>query len=253
MPSVAPSIAPPSRSGTSNNPRSVIIIGAGPGGLAAALLCAQAGLQVKVIERLPRVGGRCSAIEAEGFRFDLGPTFFLYPRVLERIYKILGRDLQTEIPMKRLDPQYRVQFGTKGGQVDCTPDLERMAQQIARINPDDAKNVARFIADNRHKLERFRPALESPFLSWRDLLSWDLLKLLPILRPWASVDGELQRYFQDQRVRLAFSFQSKYLGMSPFNCPSLFSILSYLEYDFGVWHPIGGCSAVSEGMARLAE
>jgi phytoene desaturase len=67
------------------------------------------------------------------------------------------------------------------------------------------------------------------------------------------VDGELSRYFSDPRVRLAFTFQSKYLGMSPFNCPSLFSILSYLEYDFGVWHPIGGCSAVSERMARLAE
>jgi phytoene desaturase len=252
MPLVAPSMASP-LGRMADRPRSVNIIGAGPGGLAAALLCAQAGLKVKVIERLPRVGGRCSAIEAEGFRFDLGPTFFLYPRVLQRIYQMLGRDLMNEIPMKRLDPQYRVLFGTKGGHVDCTPDLKRMAEQIARINPEDAKNVSRFITDNRDKLERFRPALESPFLSWRDLFSWDLLKLLPILRPWASVDGELQRYFSDARTRLAFSFQSKYLGMSPFNCPSLFSILSYLEYDFGVWHPIGGCSAVSESMAKLAE
>lgn len=253
MPSVAPSIAPPNRSSSSDKKQTVNIIGAGPGGLAAALLCARAGLRVRVIERLPRVGGRCSAIESDGFRFDLGPTFFLYPRVLQRIYRMLGRDLMRDIPMKRLDPQYRVLFGTEGGQVDCTPDLERMAQQIATLNPEDAKNVARFIADNRDKLERFRPALESPFLSWKDLFSWDLIKLLPILRPWASVDGELQRYFRDPRTRLAFSFQSKYLGMSPFNCPSLFSILSYLEYDYGVWHPIGGCSAVSEAMAKHAE
>jgi len=230
---------------------SVLIIGAGPGGLAAAILLSRAGCSVRVIERLPRVGGRCSAIETDGFRFDLGPTFFLYPRVLERIYKAVGRDLHQEIPMTRLDPQYRVIFG-QNGYLDCTPDLQRMAAEVAKLCPADAENVRRFIDDNREKLQRFRPVLENPFLSWRDLLSADLLKCLPILRPWLSVDGELSRYFSDPRVRLAFTFQSKYLGMSPFNCPSLFSILSYLEYDFGVWHPQGGCSAVSEAMARLA-
>jgi phytoene desaturase len=154
--------------------------------------------------------------------------------------------------MTRLDPQYRVLFGTEGGQIDCTPNLEQMAREVGKLNPADGANVARFIQDNRIKLERFRPALESPFLGWKDLISWSLVKLLPILRPWASVDDELQRYFSDPRVRLAFTFQSKYLGMSPFNCPSLFSILSYLEYDFGVWHPTGGCSAVSEVMGRIA-
>jgi phytoene desaturase len=76
--------------------------------------------------------------------------------------------------------------------------------------------------------------------------------MLPLLRPWAPIDRELGRYFADERVRLAFTFQSKYLGMSPFNCPSLFSILSFLEYEYGVWHPVGGCAAVSEGMARVA-
>jgi phytoene desaturase len=230
----------------------VLIVGAGPGGLASALLLARAGLHVRVLERLPRVGGRCSAIEADGFRFDLGPTFFLYPRVLERIFRLVGRDLHDEVPMVRLDPQYRVVFGGGRGHLDCTADLNRMAAEVARLAPDDAANVGRFILDNRDKLDRFRPALERPFLGWRDLLSWDLVKLLPLLRPWASVDRELMRYFADPRVRLAFTFQSKYLGMSPFNCPSLFSILSYLEYDFGVWHPLGGCAAVSEGMARVA-
>lgn len=236
-----------------SRPESVLIVGAGPGGLAAALLLKQAGLQVKIIERMPRVGGRCSAIEEQGFRFDLGPTFFLYPRVLESIFRVIGRNLHDEIPMVRLDPQYRVHFGTTGGQLDCTPDLKRMAAEVAKLNPADGANVERFIADNRVKLESFRPVLESPFLGWKDLLSWELIKMIPLLRPWASVDGELRRYFQDPRTRLAFSFQSKYLGMSPFNCPSLFSILSYLEYDFGVWHPYGGCSSVSEGMARIAE
>jgi len=251
MPTAAPAL-PKRHPQTSDARKSVLIIGAGPGGLAAAMLLAQAGTKVTVLERMPRVGGRCSAIEEEGFRFDLGPTFFLYPRVLERIFRAVGRDLKTECPMTRLDPQYRVLFGTEGGQLDCTPNLTEMAERVSRLCPADGANVERFIADNRVKLERFRPALESAFLNWRRLFSWDMLKLLPLLRPWKSVDGELKRYFTDPRTRLAFTFQSKYLGMSPFNCPSLFSILSYLEYDFGVWHPTGGCGAVSDRMGEIA-
>src|SRR5207302_5573265 len=99
----------------------------------------------------------------------------------------------------------------------------------------------------------FQYVLENPFLGWRSVISWPLVKMLPLLRPWLSLEAELGRYFRDPRIRLAFSFQAKYLGMSPFNCPSLFSILSFLEYEHGVFHPIGGCSAVMETMARLAE
>lgn len=97
------------------------------------------------------------------------------------------------------------------------------------------------------------PCLENPFLGWRDLMQMRLLKMLPLLRPHQSVDTYLKRFFTDERVRLAFCFQSKYLGMSPFRCPSLFSILSFLEYEFGVFHPMGGCAAVTEAMARVAE
>jgi len=215
------------------------------------LLLARAGLRVHVVERLPRVGGRCSALESDGFRFDLGPTFFLYPRVLERIFALVGRDLGSEVPMVRLDPQYRIAFGG-GGHLDCTPDIARLETEVAHLHSDDASRIRRFLADNRAKLEAFRPCLERPFLGWRDLLSWQILKSAPLLRPWNSLDRDLERYFHDPRVRLAFSFQSKYLGMSPFNCPSLFSILSFLEYEFGVWHPIGGCASLSEGMARVA-
>ncbi len=231
--------------------RKVAIVGAGPGGLAAAILLARSGVEVTVVEKRSHVGGRTSTIERDGFRFDTGPTFFLYPRVLREIFLAAGFDLEAEIPMERLDPQYRLVYGS-GGELLATPDVERMTGEIAKLCPGDADGFRRFLVENREKLEKFVPFLESPFESWRDLLHPDMIRLLPLLRPWRSLDADLRSYFSDERIRLGFSFQSKYLGMSPFSCPSLFSILSFLEYEHGVFHPIGGCGAVTEAMARVA-
>src|SRR5262245_21821 len=94
--------------------RRVVIIGAGPGGLAAGLLLARAGLQVTLLERQAHVGGRCSSFSSKGFIFDLGPTFFLYPQVLQEIFTSVGADLEERVPMVRLDPQYRLVFGAGG-------------------------------------------------------------------------------------------------------------------------------------------
>ncbi len=229
----------------------VLIIGAGPGGLATAMLLAKAGLEVTVTESQPRVGGRTSAIEGDGYRFDLGPTFFLYPQILEEIFTAVGRDLHREVPMKRLDPQYRLVFGA-GGELLCNSDMEKMVAEIAKLAPADAPQFRRFMAYNRVKLEKLVPCLQSPFLGWTNLLQMRLLAVLPYLKPWKSLHAELAGYFRDPRLQLAFTFQSKYLGMSPFQCPSLFSILSFLEYEHGIWHPIGGCNALTRGMARVA-
>lgn len=213
---------------------------------------AYAGCDVTIIERRDRVGGRTSAIEIDDFRFDCGPTFFLYPRVLGEIFASLGRDLTGEVPMTRLDPQYRLTFGS-GGQLDCTPDLERMDRQIAQqFTAADVGALKRYMDDNRVKLEKFRPILESPFSSPLDLCKPSVLASARHLHPLRSLEQELSRYFSDPRLVIAFAFQSKYLGMSPFQCPSLFSILSFLEYEYGVWHPHGGCSRVSERMAEIA-
>ncbi len=215
------------------------------------MLLASRGLKVRVIERQDFVGGRTSTFCGNGYTFDLGPTFFLYPQILEEIFAEVGHNLRAEVEMRRLDPQYRILFG-QGGHIDATPEISEMERQISRICPDDAGGFARFLEENREKLKRFTPALQSPFQGWSDLLQPDLISVLPMLRPHQSVDGYLRKFFSDPRVRLAFCFQSKYLGMSPFRCPSLFSILSFLEYEHGVYHPIGGCGAITEAMARIA-
>jgi len=233
-------------------PKRVLIIGAGPGGLGTAMLLAKSGLDVTVLEKQARVGGRTSAIESDGYRFDLGPTFFLYPQILQEIFQAVGRDLFKEVPMTRLDPQYRLVFGA-GGKLTATSDIERMVAEIAKLSPKDAPQFRRFVDYNRVKLQKFAPCLQVPFPGWTSLVSLRLLKVLPFLKPWKSLHAELASYFSDPRLQLAFTFQSKYLGMSPFQCPSLFSILSFLEYEYGIWHPTGGCNALTRGMARVAE
>ncbi|HZH28878.1 MAG TPA: phytoene desaturase family protein [Azospirillaceae bacterium] len=250
---------PPAATGRAPAPphrRHVAVVGAGPGGLAATLLLAAAGVRVTLFERADVVGGRTRTLtSSDGYRFDLGPTFFLYPQILAEIFRACGERLEDHVTLVRLDPQYHLVFeeaGRRKGEIRAAADVARLEAEISALNPADARNVRRFLADNRAKLAAFKPILERPFGSLRDLMVRELFAATPHLRPHASVDADLRRYFADPRVRLAFSFQSKYLGMSPFRCPSLFTILSFLEHEHGVFHPVGGCGAVSEAMARLA-
>ncbi len=229
----------------------IAIIGGGPGGLAAALLLSRYDADVTLFERSDTLGGRSASIRTQGFTFDTGPTFFLYPRILQEIVQSCGFDLAEEVELIKLDPFYRLQF-EGGTTIDATADIAGMQAQLAKLSPADAQNFPAYLDENREKLAAFRPTLERGFDGLRDLLSPHLLRTLPMLKPWRSVDRDLRRYFRDPRVRLAFSFQCKYLGMSPFQCPSLFTILSFLEYEYGVYHPRGGCGAVMAALGRMA-
>ena len=230
----------------------VAIVGAGPGGLTAAMLLARAGLEVRVFEQRDRVGGRTSTLEGGGFTFDLGPTFFLYPQVLEDLFRRVGRNLHDEARFVRLDPQYELVYGA-GGRLLCTPDVEEMERRIAKLCPRDRGGFTRWMNANRKKLALLEPALKMPFHGPIDALRLRALKALRGALPLCDMHRYLKRFFSDERLLLSVSFQSKYLGMSPFTCPSLFSILAFLEYEYGVFHPIGGCGAVMRAMGRVAE
>ena len=235
--------------------RRVAIVGAGPGGLAAAMLAAHAGAEVTLFEKANRVGGRSGTLEADTqagrFRFDIGPTFFLYPAILSEIFSSCGLRLEDTVDLIRLPIRYDLRF-ENGPELRIPADLEGLQREIARISPADAANVPRFIDENRRKLDRFKSVLSRGFDGPRDLLRRDMLRALPMLRPFSSVDQDLARYFADPRVRLAFSFQSKYLGMSPYRCPSLFTILAFMEHEYGIFHPRGGTGAVMRAMADAA-
>ena len=227
------------------------MIGAGPGGLASAMMLAGAGLKVTVYEKNDTVGGRTRVFAQDGFRFDVGATFFLYPDVLKRVFARCGLALEDYVDLRRVDPQYRLVFAG-GPEVLATYDIDRLETEIAKLDPVDARELRRFLERGRRKLAAFKPVLERPFSRYRDFASLPILKALRWLKPFTSVNDDLATHFRDPRVRLAFSFQTKYLGMSPFRCPSLFTILALLEYEFGVWHPMGGCGAVSEAMGKAA-
>src|SRR5690606_774678 len=135
--------------------KQVVIVVAGPGGLASAMLLAAAGFTVTVLEREHTVGGRTSTIEKDGFRFDRGPTFFLFPEVLERIFEMCGRNLHDEVTLRRLEPNYRLEFES-GDTFDASSDVERLKRAVAKLCPEDAAAVEAWLADNRRKFERFR-------------------------------------------------------------------------------------------------
>ena len=240
------------RMATSATPN-VAIIGAGPGGLASALLLAKAGVNVTVFERSAAVGGRNKVFERDGFKFDLGPTFFHYPEVIEDIFKAVGMDAHEELNLHKLDLNYRLIFG-QGGQLDCTSDLEQMTDRIRELSGDsNAEAFKRYVVDNRLKLAKSKACLQEPWYGPSDLLSKRAMRVAGVLRPQRSVAGDLMKLFDDDRLMLAMSFQTKYLGMSPFNCPSLFTMLAFLEYEYGIFHPLGGLGSVSERMASIAK
>lgn len=230
-----------------------------------AMLLAARGVRVTVYEAQPTIGGRTSRVtlkDATGdgvFHFDRGPTFFLMPFVLEEVFVATGRRLMDSVELTRLDPMYRLLVGNAGDPsaspttIDATQDVREMARRFAALDPSDGPGFERFIAANREKLRLMEPILRSPVRGVGDLLTAGTMKFLPHLHPLSSVNDMLSRYFRHPATRLAVGFQSKYLGMSPYDCPSLFTILPFIEYEYGIWHPRGGCSALMRAMARACE
>lgn len=266
-PDASPSIARPTnaaaeQSGTPGT--SVAIVGGGPGGLAAGMMLAAAGARVTIYEREETIGGRTAQISLGDYHFDRGPTFFLMPYVLEEIFASTGRRLRDYATLHRLDPMYRLLVGkpespddTRGDdaawRIDATQDIAAMSARIGAINPHDGRAFERFIRDNRAKLRAAEPILRRPIRSVLDLVRLDGVKAGLHINPHLSVHALLSKYFEHPAVRLAVSFQSKYLGMSPYDCPSLFTILPLIEYEYGIWHPIGGCNALMHAMAEVIE
>ncbi len=234
------------RSGTKH----VALVGAGPGGLTAAMILARRGCRVSVFEAKDTVGGRNAAIRLDGHTFDAGPTFLMLRSILDEVFDEAGADVNALLDLRRIEPMYRLQFSEKI--LEPVSDPDGMIAELGRNFPGSEAGYRRFRKREAARYRRLYPCLEVPYHRLRSLLSLDLVAATPHLALGRSLYDVMKGYFGDEHLALAFTFQSKYLGMSPWECPGLFSIIPFIEHDMGIWHPIGGLSRISEAMAETA-
>ncbi|HOX06205.1 MAG TPA: phytoene desaturase family protein [Planctomycetota bacterium] len=228
----------------------VVIVGAGPGGLTSAMLLAHRGCRVTVFEKEPVVGGRNAAITEAGYTWDTGPTFLMMSYILKEMFQETGRKVEDYLHFTALDPLYRLVLGDMDFRP--SPDAAKMRARIAEAFPGNETGLDRFLTKERTRYERLFPCLQKDYSSLRAFLDPIFLKAAPQLGLGRSLFDNLGRYFAPDRLKLCFTFQAKYLGMSPWQCPALFTMLSFIEHAFGILHVRGGLNKISEAMAKVA-
>ncbi len=228
--------------------KKIIIVGAGPGGLTAGMLLAHRGLEVEIFEKEKQVGGRNAAIEMDGFKFDTGPTFLMMKFILDEIFEESGKQSDDYMEFIRLDPMYRLAFKDKT--IDMTDDHEKLKTLINEHFPGDAAGYDRFLKREKVRYDRMYPCLQKSYDKLGTFFHPDFLKAMPHLSITKSMFQELGKYYTHDLLKIGFTFQSKYLGMSPWNCPAAFMIIPYVEHAFGIYHVTGGLSEISAAMAR---
>ncbi len=229
----------------------VVIIGAGPGGLTAGMILANRGFEVTIVEKQNRVGGRNAELQVGAFSFDTGPTFLHQKFTLDEMFAEAGKQAEDYLDFRPLNPMTRLTWGNVS--LETSSDAAQMEANIEAAFPGHGEGYRRFMSDHVRKLKSIYPCLLRPYHELTSLLNATLLKALPYVATGKSVMDVLEQYFTDDRLKLAFTFQAKYLGMSPWNCPALFSIIAYIEYQFGIYHVQGGLCQISKAMSRVFE
>lgn len=228
----------------------IAIVGAGPGGLTAAMLLAARGFKVTLLEKDQHVGGRNAAIYRNGYKFDTGPTFLMMKFILDEVFEEAGRHINDYLDCRKLEPMYRLQFKDK--RLEPTTNREAMLQQLDAEFPGHRAGYDKFMEVEQTRFRMMYPCLQKDYGSLRQYLTLPLLRVLPKLSIGRSLFDVLGDYFREEKLKLSFTFQSKYLGMSAWECPGAFAILPYVEHAFGVYHVQGGLSEISEAMAKIA-
>ncbi len=229
--------------------KKVAVIGAGPGGLASAMLLAAKGYNVQVFEKQSVVGGRNAELTLGDYHFDVGPTFFSMPHILEELFEASGRNMHDYLDLVEIEPMYDLFF--ESNRLRMSRDPEELNKQISQLYPGNEDGYTRFMNDTRKRMSALMPMLQNRHHRLIDYVRPRTLKALPHLALGKSLYDVLSDYFNDEELKLAFTFQSKYLGMSPWECPGAFSILSFMEHEYGVFHPIGGVNQISQSMAKV--
>jgi len=228
-----------------------IVIGAGLGGLSAAMRLGAKGYRVTVLDRLDRAGGRGSSITQDGHRFDLGPTIVTVPQVFEQLWADCGRDFRADVDLRPLDPFYEIRWpdGTKFAA--CSDD-ERMFAEVEKINPRDLKGYKRFLKDSH---ARYVVGFEGMVAKPMHRL-WETIKVLPKfaqLRADRSIYGHAAARVKDEKLRMALSFHPLFIGGDPAHVTSMYALVAHLEKEYGVHYAMGGVQAIADAMARVIQ
>lgn len=229
----------------------IIVIGSGFGGLAAAVRLAAKGHDVIILERRDQLGGRAYVYEVNGFKFDGGPTVITAPFMFDDLFAAAGRRREDYVQFVPCDPYYRV-FDHTGRAFDYNGDEAFILDQISKWNPDDREGYQRFMGTTKAIFEKgFLELADKPFLKFTDMLrvAPDLIRM----QSYLSVYRYVSQYVKDDFLRRVFSFHPLLIGGNPFDAPSIYAMIHYLEREWGIHYAMGGTGAIVQALGRLFE
>ena len=228
-----------------------VVIGAGLGGLSAAMRLGSKGYQVQIIDKLDRLGGRGSSISKDGYRFDLGPTILTVPEVFEKLWKDCGYTFENDVRLQALDPFYEIRW-QDGTNFRVFKDEKDMFAEVKSKFPQDYDGYIKFLKDcEKRYLFGFEGLGRKPMNKL-----WDLLKEIPgfvRLRADKSVYGHVASRVKDPRFRMALSFHPLFIGGDPRRVTSMYILVSHLEKAFGVHYVQGGVQALADAMGNVVK
>lgn len=230
--------------------KKVIIIGAGVSGLASGIRLLKMGFDVEIYEKNEKVGGRMYQIEKNGFKFDVGPTIVMMPEIYEEIFEYSGANPKDYINMQLLNPMYDIHFKDQT-KLRVSTDLTQLINQLEKIDPKDAQGYLAYLADvyKRFLIAKEHFLMESytkPSQFFNPKSIYHLLRLRTLNSAYDSISS----FVTDEKLRQALSFQTLYIGVSPFTGPSIYTIIPMIELLYGVWYIKGGMYEMANQMKR---
>ncbi len=226
-----------------------IVIGAGFGGLAAALRLRARGYDVEVIEALDEPGGRARVFKRDGYTFDAGPTVITAPVLFDELYELFGKKSSDYFDLVPVDPFYHVVFND-GSSFDYVGDEDRLIEQIRALSPQDVDGYRRLADHSRRIFEvGYEQLADVPFSRVSDMLR--AVPQMMKLSSHRSVYGLVSHYLKDERLRQVFSFQPLLVGGNPFQTSSIYMMIHWLERKWGVHFAMGGTTAIVNGLVKL--